>query len=445
MNKTDLFLKRIRETSEKEVPEHVIRRIRLAFLDYIGVTMAGRRFLAGKAEHMADSMSGGQVMPLGMETGMSAACAAFVNGLNAHAMDFDDGTNAGIIHLGSPVFSALLAMAQKHPVDEETFMKAALMGYEAEFTMAMTIQPAAKKHGYHATGVCGVLGAAVALAFMHGFDDSMLKNVFSIAAVSAGGSLKVLEDGSELKPYNVAKTAMMAVTAFEMARAGFRTPDDVLSGNAGFICQMCGEDRSEMALPLLGGTYAVEKAYIKPYAACRYCHPAIDIALELRSEPGLKAEDIREVSIDTYELAVKKHDHTDIRGAGSAKMSIPYNFAVTLLSGKTGIEAFSDDLLSSSDVKELTKKIKVNSDREMTEAFPALTIAEVTVTACDGTVWKGRSDLPKGEPENPLSEDEARAKFMELMRYAGEDDGLAARTADAVISGEDPLKIMSML
>lgn len=28
----------------------------------------------------------------------------FLNGLNAHALDFDDGTNSGIIHLGSPIF-----------------------------------------------------------------------------------------------------------------------------------------------------------------------------------------------------------------------------------------------------------------------------------------------------------------------------------------------------
>ena len=40
---------------------------------------------------------------------MSMNNAVFINGLNGHALDFDDGTNAGIIHLGSPIFSVLLA------------------------------------------------------------------------------------------------------------------------------------------------------------------------------------------------------------------------------------------------------------------------------------------------------------------------------------------------
>lgn len=86
------------------------------------------------------------------------------------------------------------------------------------------------------------------------------------------------------------------------------------------------------------------------------------------------------VSIKTYSLAVKKNNHTDIKGAASAKMSIPYNFAVTFLLGKTGMEAFEKDSLQNVDVQNLTKKTVVSEDKEMTDAFPEKTMATVNVS-----------------------------------------------------------------
>lgn len=67
-----------------------------------------------------------------------------------------------------------------------------------------------------------------------------MKNVLSAVTVSAHGTLKVLEDDSELKPYNVAQAAICAVLAASMGRVGFTGPKDVLSGKTGFfpLCRM---------------------------------------------------------------------------------------------------------------------------------------------------------------------------------------------------------------
>ena len=56
--------------------------------------------------------------------------------------------------------------------------------------------------------------------------------------------LKVLDDGSELKPYNVAKTSLLALTALQMAKAGFKGHPDPLSGR-GFLKMMTGKDDTE--------------------------------------------------------------------------------------------------------------------------------------------------------------------------------------------------------
>jgi 2-methylcitrate dehydratase PrpD len=311
--------------------------------------------------------------------------------------------------------------------------------------MARSIQPTHKLRGYHATGTCGLLGIAMASAIALDFCSVKLKNAFSTAAVSATGTLKVLEDSSELKPYNVAKTALLGLIAIQMAIAGFDTPNDPLSGFNGFLGQMYGSDEVEFVPPLLNGTYAMEKAYIKPYAACRYTHPSIDIAKDLRKKRLLQTNQISEVVIKTYSLAVKNHDHTDIKGAASGKMSIPYNFAVAYLSGETGLNAFTPEYLDNVEIKELTRKIIVLENDEMTAAFPEKTYATVEMTCADGEILKGISELPKGEPENPLSLTEVIEKFLGLAQYGGKTKEEASKIVEAVFDIENDIKPLQAL
>ena len=447
MNRTESYLDAIDAVANKEIPDHVIYRTKLALLDYIGVTLAGYKEQQEKVDSIIRSFcDDGEIRPVGIGKTMSMNNAAFLNGLNGHALDFDDGTNAGIIHLGSPLFSVLLPLAQKYHFDGKKLLRAAVLGYETSFTMARSIQPTHKQRGYHATGTCGLLGIAVAVSEALDFTPKQRKDAFSTAAVSATGTLKVLEDSSQLKPYNVGKTALLGLTATQMAQAGFDTPDDVLSGMAGFLSQMYGSEDVAFVQPLLDGTYAVQKAYIKPYAACRYTHPSIDVAKELRKNTGLQSEQIRSVKIRTYDLAVKKHDHTDIKGAASAKMSIPYNFAVTYVLGKTGMEAFTQEALSDPQVQSLTKKITVLEDAQMTEAFPQKTIAQVELLLEDGRVITGESILPKGEPENPLSLEETIEKFSELAAYGGKTQEQIDQIVEAVLHVEDQLdRLCSLL
>lgn len=441
MNQMELFIEQIESVACQPIPEHVIHRTKLALLDYIGVTFAGVKEQEKQVDRLLDSFceANGKIYSVGVSTPMSMNNAVFLNGLNGHALDFDDGTNAGIIHLGAPIFAVLLALAQRYHISANEFLRAAVIGYETSFTMARSIQPTHKQRGYHATGTCGLLGIAMAASIVLGLDADMKKQAMSTAAVSATGTLKVLEDGSQLKPYNVGKTALLGLTAVQMAKAGFIGPDDAFSGMAGFFSQMYGSEDVILVPCLLDGTYAMEKAYIKPYAACRYTHPSIDIALEMRRNGIVSVDEIDSVEIKTYSLAVKKHDHTDIPGSASAKMSIPYNFAATYLTGKTGMEAFTEDVLMDADVRTLTKKVSVYEDDAMTAAFPKETIATVELKLKNGQVVVGRSGLPKGEPENPLSDEEAIGKFTALALYGGKTEEEANEIVKAVMNLENNL------
>ena len=417
MNKSNEFLEMIERVWKVPIPEEVMARARRSLLDYLAVTCAGAEFQKEKLEKYWEfaQPEEGKFRAIGTGKDLVLKETVFLNGLNGHALDFDDGTNSGIIHLGSPIFSLLLPLAQRYGKSVDEVLKAAVTGYEASYTMAVSIQPGHKAMGYHATGTCGTLGATLAAAYMLGFSDEERFHAFASACVAASGMLKVLDDGSELKPYNVAKTALLSLTALQLGKSGFKGHADPLGGR-GFFKMMTGKEDVELKPVLLNGTYAIMKSYTKPYASCRYTHPAVEAAIHLR--PSVMASDVEEIDIKTYDLAVSGHDHTEIPGSYSAKMSIPYATAVGLIYGKAGLQEFTEERVKEKNILELTKKIHVSSDDALSAVFPEIQAAVVTIKTKNGE-YTDRVDFPKGEPENPLTDEEFRSRYDGLMEYAG--------------------------
>lgn len=439
-NITRSFLSEIGEVAKLGIPNKVAGRAKESLLDYIGVTYAGVRYLGREFEALVSMIEGesGSDFVLGHKRDVSLKDAVFLNGLAAHALDCDDGVNAGIIHLGSPVFSLLLPLASKYDVSGYDLLNAAIIGYEAAWTLAMSIQPKHKLLGYHATGTCGMLGAIVAGSYLLDFTEEERFRAFSVGCISAGGTLKVLEDGSQLKPYNVAKAALLALVSLQMGKAGFEVPDDAVSGERGFLALMTGSDDIELQTPLRDGRYAIMRTYTKPYAACRYCHPSIEAAIALGEAAGHDPRLVDRIEVATYELAVDKHDHRDVRGEpSSAKMSIPYGVAIGFLRGRAGLREYLPEEVRSAEVVSLCEKVSVRSNDRFTAAFPDETIALVTVHERGGGIRERRVDHPLGEPENPLGREGVCVKFREMMAYAGRPAGFCEEVIDCVFSIEE--------
>lgn len=418
INSSQTYFAAIDNVAKASMPDEVIARAKRSLLDYLAVTCAGAAFQKQKIEKyfaFAEPEEG-KFKAIGTGKNLVLKEAVFINGLNAHALDFDDGTNSGIIHLGSPIFSLLLPLAQRYDKTIDEVLRAAVIGYEASYTMAVSIQPKHKALGFHATGTCGVLGATLAAAYMLGFSDEERYQAFATACVAASGMLKVLDDGSELKPYNVAKTALLSLTSLQLAKAGFKGHADPLGGYRGFLKMMAGDEHTEIKPCLQNGTYAIMKSYTKPYASCRYTHPPVEAAIRLRNQYGITADKVLGITVGTYDLAVKGHDHTDIKGAYSAKMSTPYSTAVALIYGKAGLQEYEDVVLADVNVKALTQKVMVKADAELSRIFPDKQSAIVTINTSCGT-FSERVDFPKGEPQNPLSEDEFRTRYEALMTF----------------------------
>ncbi len=417
---TDRFLQNIYDIREKEVDAKIEKLVRTYLVDTIGVALAGARDLTDKEKSLMEltACAGTGVKPVGRHEQVCLADAVFINGLSSHFLELDDGVRYGVIHPSAPLFSALLPVAIHHKVSWRDFVRGAVCGYEVSIRLAAAMQPSHYSCGFHPTATCCAPGVAVGVSVMLGWDNATLKDAFSAACISAAGTLKVLEDVSQLKPFNCANAARNGYTAAMMAKAGFRGPNDVLSGDTGYLKMMSDAFNEEILTGKRDYLY-LEKIYQKPYASCRHTHPEIEACFRIREDKRFELQAIKHIKVTTYKGVIGKHDFKDIRGESSARMSIPYSVAIALTTGKAGIAEFAEPCASDGAVLALTQKVDVVPDAELSKLVPDKRVAIVEVAMNDGTFLSDKVEYPKGEPENPLSEEENLTKFLSMSDHAG--------------------------
>ena len=435
MNLTDRLIDLVFGIRYEDITDKALEKLRVCLTDTLGVTMAGAADLKVKEERLLNLIDDGSqlVAPIGMSQKTSLAHAILVNGLSAHFLELDDGVRYGVIHPSAPLFSALIPVATVKGVSWEQFVLGAICGYETSIRLASAMQPSHYARGYHPTATCCTLGVAVGIAVMLGYSKAEVKDAFSAACISAAGSLKVLENVSELKPYNCAKASLMGYYAAMMAKVGFKGPEDSLSGETGFL-RMMSDTYDEDRLLVWDGTYAIKKVYLKPYASCRHTHPEIEAAFFIRQEEGFDVKEISAIRVRTYKGVIGKHDFNTVYGESSARMSIPYSLAVALVTGKAGIAEFTEEYLKNPLIQRLTKMAVIEGDEELSRLVPDKRVSIVTVEQTDGKSFVKRVEYPKGEPENPLSEDELLAKFFSMTEHAGMNRGRALQLFQVVMN-----------
>ena len=434
MNLSDQFIDIIYDLSKADYPEHSVEKLRTCLADTIGVTLAGAFDLQEKEMHFLDEAldDSAVIAPIGIQRSCSLANAIFLNGLSSHFLELDDGVRFGVVHPSAPLFSALIPVAQVKQCSWEQFVRGAICGYEVSIRLAHALQPHHYSAGFHPTATCCTVGVAVGIAVMLGYDKKTIKDAFSAASLSSYGTLKVLEDVSQLKPYNCGKAALMGFYSAMMAKAGFVGPEDPLGGDTGFLKMMAPQYDEEVLLRKNPYLY-IYKVYLKPYASCRHTHPEIEAAIKIRMASGFDVHNIESITVKTYKGVIGKHDTHDIYGESSARMSIPFSLAVSLVTGKAGIAEFTDRYVNDPLVQQLTKMVDIEGDEALSKLVPDKRCAIVQVTLRNGNTYQETVEYPKGEPENPLQEQELYEKFQSMALHAGWEENKAKQLFDAIM------------
>jgi 2-methylcitrate dehydratase PrpD len=407
----------IAETTYEHLPVAAVEQGKRALLDTIGVALAGNREAAGQIITAWVQEQGGQGVAtvLGTPISTSPGLAALANGTLGHALDFDDVTFHMRGHPSVPIAPVVLALGEMLGASGADILTAFILGVEVEAKLGKAMTAAFPSRGWHPTATIGPLGAAAAASKLLGLDGPQTQMALGIAASKASGLRKNF--GTMTKPLHAGEAARSGIEAAQWAQRGFTADPHILEDRFGFFNTFVGEGAFDLEAVVshFGHPYDIVSPGIgvKPYPACRQAHRAIDGMLDLVYTHGFTADDVEEIVCEASErlqsFLVHHRPQTGLEG----KFSMEYCLAAAVLHGEMGLAQFSDASVQDPRAQALLQRVRLEHPDAGKLDWNVTLPDMVKVTLRSGRQVQQRVDIPKGDPELPLTWDELVAKFRD--------------------------------
>lgn len=410
------------------LPSEVVASVERRMLDALGIALAASA--AGLADGVVDLVVGaggrGEASVVGTAGRYPAAQAALVNGTLVHGLDFDDTHLPSIIHPSASIMPAVLAVGEATGATGSDLVAAAAVGIEVTVRTGMGgYLPEGEnvffERGWHATSICGALGAAAAAGRLLGLDAAGIGHAIAIAASFGGGLLESNRSGGTVKRLHCGWAAHAGINAAQLAARGYTGPASVLEGRFGFYeAYLGGRFDPEAVTAGLGERWELPGIFFKPYPANHYTHAGIDAALAIRERDHPALDRIVRIELGSSASALRtigepRAEKVAPRSGYHAQFSGPFTVATALIGGGglgVWFDDFTDERARDERVLRLARLVETFVDPEADALFPRGFGAVVRVHLDDGRVLEERVMANRGGPERPLSEAELQHKYM---------------------------------
>ena len=398
-----------------QLPADVIHATKRCVLDWFSATVQGgledpARFVTAALEGESGGGSS-RLIPSGKL--VTSRDAALINGTAAHTLEVDDIFRDGIYHPGPPVIAAALAACQSRNAGGAELIASVVAGYEVSNRIAAAIQPAHYDY-WHTTGTVGAFGAAAASACALGLSADQAKHAIANSATFAAALQQAFRSDAMSKPLHAGRAAETGLLCAMLAAQGVTGADNMIEGERGFGNAMSRDVDWAGAFADLGQSYTITRMTQKNHCCCGHTFAAIDAVLEICQANDLKPEDIRKISVGSYQKALEVCGNRDPQTPYEAKFSLAYVCAMAALSGSVRLGAFTLEWLNDNRIRGLMECIDTRIDEQAQNVFPGHRSAFVDIETVDGRTFSHHAPTRKGDPDAPLSEAELEGKFREL-------------------------------
>ena len=421
-------------TKFEDFPKAVIEKSKTHLLDSIGCSLGGSRSQIGNAVLIPFKNMGGheEATLIGGGIKVPSIQAAFVNGTNANALDFDDTYLAnGIGHPGSSIIPAALAVGEWKNATGKEILTAIITAYDVGNRIGLAIQPTHERlQKVWGVGTWQTFGAVVAAAKTMKLNIGQMFNAFGVAGATAPlpNTQKWGWDISE-RPIHWVKEptgwpCWTGTLAAILAENGFIGNRYILDGENGFWI-MAGSDQCdfEKMTAGLGHEYVIlNDMSFKPYSCCRWQHPALDCIKLIQQKNDLLPVDIKEINIHSF-YWVKSQEVYEPVSVVDAQFCIPYTVAMVMMGFKPGPGWYTQDNLLDKEIIHLAEKVKVIVDPELNKRYVEADelSARVEVITLKGESLVEFVKNPLGDPPNPMTPQVIEDKFRNQASYVLDD------------------------
>lgn len=419
MNATQTLARYAHKLRYQDIPGEVIERAKACMLDTLAVCIYGSTKPWSKTvvDFVQRSGSKGSASVLGTKFKASPERAVLANGTMAHAFELDNVRQPGSgVHPGATAFLPALAMAEAQHASGRALLSAFVASCEVLSRIGVAAGNSLERRGFHAPGLTGTFGAAVAAGILLRLNEKQLVNALGIAGSYSAGLIEFSQctEGAMIKRLHLGKAGEGGVTAALLARNGFAGPESVLEGKFGFCKSFSDSPDLGYLTHRLGEEWESMKIAIKRCAVHINAHAPIEALEELRREIGFSPDEIRGITIGGIEKLVTHHANYQPSDLMMAQYSIPFCVAISAYHDPTLPANFTEKKLKDKKILALMQKIRLEVDHEIEEKGWDRA-ARVTIDV--GGQRQSKLVIHfKGTPRNPLSAAEVQAKASKLCR-----------------------------
>jgi 2-methylcitrate dehydratase PrpD len=408
----------------EDLPAAVVEEAGRSFTDFLGECL----FVGGKTpwgRSIADFCAregGGQpeatIIAHGAKTLSSRA--AFANGTMALGFEYADygaGSRPYPFAVTGP-----LAVAESRNRPGRDLTLAIVIGYEVMGRVfAATFRREEGPIPFYVPSVYGTLGSAAGCARVLGLSPQHTTCALGLAAAFTGGTFQGHEEGAWQRSLNGGMAGERGVTAALLAQTGFKATELGLEGVQGFA-QMYTRGHLDPSALLdgLGSSFIIMNRWVKRYPMNTTLHAPVEALLTIMRDNDLDHTDIEEIDAawQRVEPFLAKHQVSTVV---SAQASLPFALAVAAVRGKVGVDEFTEETVADPVIQSMIPRTVVHQDSDLYAKVTNSMPGRVTVRTKDGRELTDEVLYPKGNPSNPLTEDEFKEKFMDMaVRVLGD-------------------------
>lgn len=387
------------------------RAVKRLLLDYLGVAIAGSQTESGEVARKFAAVTGGhaEASLVGGDGRVPAMQAAFANAISSHSVELDDIDVLALFHFSPPVYSSSLAVAEQVNATGKDLLVALAAGCEMMERLSKAANNSLRNRGFHTTPTCGVFGATIAAAKLQGLSVDQIVSALGMAGASSSGLMEMYGPSMQ-KRFNPGPAARNGVTASTMAQLGFTGTNTIFEGERGFLAAFTDQNQPERLVENLDKSYKLDIEF-KPYSCARPIHNAIDCALEIRRKHQPDLARVASIEMARHPDWALYHQNAQPKTYHEAQVSLPYSVAVALTDGQALFAQYNDQRLGEPNLKHLSEMVNITVD----DSLPRGVSCRMTLVMDNGDRFISQVDYPKGSIQNPMNDEELRAKFDSLV------------------------------
>lgn len=412
-----------------------VQSAKLFWFDSVGCALGGSQQSDAKIllDHYREMQGSGGGPCAAFVSGFrtNPADAAFLNSQMIRAMDYNDiYWKADPCH-PSDILGGPLAIAEMKKLSGKDLILATIIAYEVEMRLCEAGIPGVREYGWHHATLTA-FAAPLAIGRILGLTIDQLvqaigicaSRMFTPGAVTAG---KLTNMKNAVDPW----AARMGVESAMLAARGFSGPEHMIDGKEGLYAvfghvhykgQPAKFDTGKLIdnLPRASGDhYKIIDCGMKSFPVEALSHAPLTAMFKVVKENKIKAADVTEIKVEVIARAA------DILGdphkyrpdsKETADHSLPYCMAAGLMDGMVTPLQFKEERVHDKSLIPVMDMVKVVANEEFESLFPKFQPSSVTITTKDGKSYAARVDVPKGDPRDPMTEEEIAVKFNALGR-----------------------------